>query len=126
MIVLNVIIKPLKRSIYQLMYLMFMEKIYFSCAICDFTLMWLQHKYLNWFINWELHCRFIYIFIHGIRFIESCSELTNDISKTSKEDKNEYTDSDSDGGSNGLPFMMGPNAIMSESIEEFSLEENLS
>ena len=39
---------------------------------------------------------------------------------------NTYTDSDSDGGSNGLPFMMGPNAIMSESIEEFSLEENLS
>ena len=73
-----------------------------------------------------MHCRFICIFVHGVRFIEGCSELTSDISRTSKEDKNEYTDSDSDGGSNGLPFIMGPNAIMSESIEEFSLEENLS
>ena len=57
-----------------------------------------------------------------IENMEPSSELRNDISKTSKEDENEYIDSDSDGGINGLPFMMEPDTIIDESDEDFSLD----
>ena len=55
-----------------------------------------------------------------IENMDPSSELTNDVSKTTKEDENEYIDSD--GGINGFPFMMEPDTIIDESDEELSLD----